>query len=117
PRRAEQVVGRGLRPTNATLSIREPTTESLANLLFNFRVRFMTDERIDRFESILVDTRTGKERTPAASLFDERASLPEDIGFDWRGIAPADRGACTALAGRLAPAAEAFRAQAGPLRE
>src|SRR5437867_8901486 len=28
PETAEQVVGRGLRPKNATLSIREPTTES-----------------------------------------------------------------------------------------
>ncbi|TLZ70839.1 MAG: hypothetical protein E6K10_06685 [Methanobacteriota archaeon] len=117
PETAEQVVGRGLRPKNATLSIREPTTESVANLLFNFRVRFMTDERIDRFESILVDTRTGKERTPAASLFDERASLPEDIGFDWRGIAQAYRAACTALEGRLAPAAKAFREQAESLRK
>src|SRR5712664_2855599 len=112
----EDMIAKALRPKNATLSVRTGSTELVPHLLFNFRVRMMTDERIDRFESVLVDTRTGAERRCAACLFEERLGLPEEGVVDWSGIADAYRLACGALEARVQADAKAFRDQADALR-
>ncbi len=111
------VVAGSIRPKNATVAVDASSTETVPHLLFNFRVRMMSDERVDRFESVLVDSRTGKERRPAASLFEERPGLPEDGTVDGAGIAAAYRSACQALEGRIAADATAFREQAEALRK
>lgn len=111
------VVAASLRPRNATVSVASATTESVPHLLFNFRVRLSTDERVDRFESILVDLRTGKERRVAAVLFGEGLSLPEDRAVDGAGIADAYRAACRALEARTESAAKAIREEAESLQK
>jgi hypothetical protein len=76
-----------------------------------------TDERVDRFESVLVDARTGKERRPAGSLFEEGLHVPESGTVDWSGIADAYRAACRAVESRVAAGATAVREQADALRK
>jgi len=110
------VIASSVRPKNAALSVVSASTDSVPHLLFNFRVRMMTDERIDRFESVLVDTRAGTERRCAACLFEERLGLPEEGVVDWTGIADAYRLACGALEARVQADAKAFRDQADALR-
>ena len=111
------VVLRELRPRNATVSVSSSTTESVPHLLFNFRVRLSTDVRVDRFESIFVDARTGKERRVADSLFSEGLSLPEDRAVDGAGIVDAYRAACRALEARTESAARTLREEAEDLRK
>ena len=110
------LIASSVRPKNAAVTLVSSSTDSVPHLLFNFRVRMMTDERIDRFESVLVDTRTGKERPCAACLFEEGLALPEEGGVDWAGIAVAYRFACGALEARVESDAKAFRDQADSLR-
>ena len=112
---ADMIVG-SVRPKNATVTVACAVTDSVPHLLFNFRIRMMTDERIDRFESVLIDTRTGKERGCAPCLFEERLALPEEGVVDWAGIADAYRLACGALEARVQLDAQAFRDQADSLR-
>jgi hypothetical protein len=112
-----EVISGALRPRNATVGVDAASSESVPHLLFNFRVRLMTDERVDRFESVLIDTRSGKERRPAQSLFDERLSLPEGDSVDRAGIAEAYRTACRALEARVEAGVKAFRDGAEALRK
>ena len=112
-----EVISRAVRPRNATVSVDAASSDPVPHLLFNFRVRLMTDERLDRFESVLIDTRTGKERRPAQSLFDESLSLPEGDAVDWSGVAGAYRIACRALEARVEAGVKAFRDGAEGLRK
>ena len=111
------VVTTALHPKNATVVVGRSSTETVPHLLFNFRVRLTTDERVERFETVLIDARTGKERTPAGSLFGEGLALPEEGAFDWAGIADGYRAACQALESRVAAVATEFRAKAEALRK
>ncbi len=113
--RPQDVVARAVRPRNASLSVDAWETAPAPHLLFNFRVRLTTDERVERLESVLIDARTGRERRAAPALFEGRLSLPEDVGFDPSGIGDAYRAACRALEARIEPQVRAFRAQAEAL--
>jgi len=112
---AADVVARALRPRNATLSVEAVETAPVPHLLFNFRVRLTTDERVERLESVLIDTRTGWERKTAPALFEENLALPENVGFDWAAIGGAYGSACRILETRIEPEVRAFRAQAEAL--
>ncbi len=109
------VVAGALRPSNATLSMEASETRPVAHLLFNFRVRLTTDERVERLESVLIDTRAATERRTAPVLYEERLALPEDTGFDWAAIGGAYRAACRILEARIEPQVRAFRSQADAL--
>ena len=112
---AADVVANAVRPKNATLSVEAAETAPVIHLLFNFRVRLTTDERVERLESVLIDARTGWERRTAPALFEERLALPEDVGFDWAAIGGAYQSACRILETRIEPEVRAFRAQAEAL--
>jgi hypothetical protein len=110
-----EVVARAVRPRNATLSVDATETASVPHLLFNFRVRLTTDERVERLESVLVDTRTARERPVVAALFEERLALPEEVGFEWTSVGSAYRSACRILEARIDPEVREFRTQAEAL--
>ena len=113
---ATEVVARTLHPRNAAMSVEGSTNDPVPHLLFVFRVRLTTDERVERIEPVLVDARTGRERLAAPPVFEDRLALPEDVGFDWARVADAYEAACRILEARIAPQVEAFRAQADALR-
>ncbi len=117
PESAADVVARAVRPRNAEMSVESAVSEPVPHLLFVFRIRLTTDERVERLESVLIDARTRRERRVAPPVFEERLALPEDVGFDWARIADAYEAACRVLESRVAGPVEAFRAQAETLNK
>ena len=117
PDETARFAAQAIRPTNASLEVGSISTEPVVHLLFNFRVRLTTDERVDRFESILIDVGSRTERRTAPALFEERASLNEEGGPESVEIADAYRIACAALEARVESAVRPLREQAEALRK
>ncbi|MEK6911519.1 MAG: hypothetical protein AABX36_01785, partial [Candidatus Thermoplasmatota archaeon] len=67
----ESILAQSFRPRNATLNVDATQTTSVPHILFNFRVRLTTDERIERLESVLIDSRSASERHTAPIVFGE----------------------------------------------
>jgi len=112
-----EVLGNSLRPKNAAIEIGATNTESVPHLLFNFKVRLTTDERVERVESVLIDVRTGAERRAAPAVFEERPSLPRQDVPGGSEASEAYRAACRLLEGRIERDVIGFRDQAEALRK
>lgn len=113
----EAAVARTIRPRNATVTVETVKTSPAVCVLFNFRVRLTTDERVDRVESVLIDTRSGTERQTASVLFEQGTSGLTELGFDVPDLDETYRAACRALEDRIEANVRVFQDQARKLYE
>jgi len=108
----EAVVARSFRPKNATVAAGTAQVTPVAHVLFNFLVRLTSDERFERFESILIDPRTGQERHADRSVMTKDLPVSPGPRPDPQEIGAQYRAACRALEVRLQPIVQALRDRA-----
>lgn len=113
----ESILEPTLRPRNATLKVDSIETTAVPHILFNFRVRLTTDERVERLESVLIDTRSALERPTAPIIFGEGAPVPANGTAIVQEVETLYRIACRALEARIEADVRAFQEQARSLLE
>jgi len=113
----ESILAQSFRPRNATLNVDATQTTSVPHILFNFRVRLTTDERIERLESVLIDTRSASERHTAPIVFGEGVQVSANGIAAVQEVEAHYRAACRALEARIEADVGTFQGQAHTLLE
>lgn len=111
----QDVLAANLAFPNATATVLGSERGIVPYVLFNFRVSLVTDEKRERFRSVLVNAETGEPHRVADVFLEESLTLPEEPVVSGADLASAYRAAGLALERAIRPEVDEVRTHARAL--